>query len=50
MASVICSRQALLIFGGNIRRIFFGREQKRIGVDDALALHREFFRAESERA
>ena len=41
--------QALLIFRGNARRIFLGREEKRIGVDDAFALHRKFLQQESDR-
>ena len=35
-------RQALLIFRGNARRIFFGWLKKRIGFDDPFALHRKF--------
>src|ERR1700735_1219211 len=34
--------EAFLIVGGNLRGIFLGRQQERIGVNDALALHRNF--------
>ena len=42
--------QALLVFGGDARRIFLCRKQKGIGVDDALTLHRELSRAGIGRA
>ena len=41
--------QTLLIFSGNVGGIFLGGQQKRIGVDDALALHRNFFQQEAHR-
>ena len=42
-------RQSLLIFGRNLRGIFFRRHEKRIGVDDALALHRNFLQQKPHR-
>ena len=42
-------RQALLIVGRNIGGIFFRRQQKRIGVNDALALRRNFFEQKAHR-
>ena len=42
-------RQPLLVFGGNARRIFFGRLKKWVGVDDALALHGKLFDQKSDR-
>ena len=41
--------QAFLIFGGNACGIFFGRQQERIGVDDALTLRGKFLHQESNR-
>ena len=41
--------QTLLIFSGNVGGILLGGQQKRIGVDDALALHRNFFQQEAHR-
>src|SRR5215831_13931724 len=42
-------RQALLVFCGDARGIFLGREQKWIGVNNALALHRDFLKQEPDR-
>ena len=39
--------QALLVFGGDAGGIFFCRQQERIGVDDALALHGNLFEEKS---
>ena len=41
-------RQALLIFEGDARRIFLCRQQKWIGVDDALTLDGELLQQESD--
>ncbi len=41
--------QALLVFGGDERRIFFRREEKGIGVNDALALEGKLFQKEFHR-
>ena len=42
--------QALLVFGGDARGIFLGRQQEGIGVDDALALHGNLLEQEIEPA
>ena len=42
-------RQALLVFGGDPGGIFFCGQQKGIGVDDSLALRRNFLRQEAHR-
>ena len=41
--------QTLLVFRRNACGILFGRQQKRIGIDDALALRRKFFEQEADR-